>query len=159
MRSNVQESRTVQAVWVKSGSAFECPPVGEPLGSLLAGWHEKHPNVVLTVSEMNDRDLAAALQERRLDAALIPGYALWPHAVALPIYRERLVATLPAGHPLARRETLDCASLRNETVLVQGWDGKSGKRKFFPLLFWAGNFIPHGGRKRAKKFFARAGKP
>src|SRR6266436_4928796 len=47
------------------------PPIGEPLGSLLAGWHEKHPNVELTVSEMNDRDLAAALEERRLDVALM----------------------------------------------------------------------------------------
>jgi DNA-binding transcriptional LysR family regulator len=41
------------------------PPIGEPLGSLLVGWHEKHPNVVLTVSETSDLDLAAALEERR----------------------------------------------------------------------------------------------
>lgn len=47
------------------------PPIGEPLGSLLTGWHERHPNVVLTVSEMNDRDLAAALEERRLDIVLM----------------------------------------------------------------------------------------
>ncbi len=46
------------------------PPIGEAIVSLLGDWREKHPNVMLVVSEMNDRDLAAALEERRLDVAL-----------------------------------------------------------------------------------------
>lgn len=98
------------------------PPIGEPLGSLLAGWREKHPNVELIVSEMNDRDLAAALEERRLDVALITSHTLWPHAAAVPLYRERIVAALPLLHPLAEHETVDWAALRGETFLVQGWD-------------------------------------
>lgn len=47
------------------------PPIGAPLSKLLADGRAKHPNVVLTVSEMSGRDMAAALEERRLDAALI----------------------------------------------------------------------------------------
>jgi DNA-binding transcriptional LysR family regulator len=104
--------------------------------------------VVLTVSEMNDRDLAAALQDRRLDSVLIPSYTMWPHTVALPIYRERLVATLPTGHPLARREMLDCASLRNETILVQGWDESQAQREFFAAFLGSGSkFHAHGASK------------
>jgi DNA-binding transcriptional LysR family regulator len=134
------------------------PPIGEPLGSLLAGWHEKHPNVVLTVSEMNDRDLAAALQERGLDAALIPSYALWPHAVALPIYRERLVATLPAGHPLAKSETLDRTALRNETILVQGWDESQAQREFFASFLGSGSkFHAHGASRETILALVSAG--
>jgi DNA-binding transcriptional LysR family regulator len=56
---------------------------------------------MLTVSEMNGRDTAAALEERRLDAALIPDFKLWPHASSLPICHERLIAALPVDHPLA----------------------------------------------------------
>jgi DNA-binding transcriptional LysR family regulator len=157
VRRALAELDTVERSGIQNGTGgvgeirlgVRMPPVGEPLGSLLAGWREKHPNVVLTVSEMNDRDLAAALQERRLDAALIPSYALWPHAAALPIYRERLVATLPAGHPLARRETLDCASLGNETILVQGWDESQAQREFFAsILGSASKFHAHGASKQ-----------
>jgi DNA-binding transcriptional LysR family regulator len=59
------------------------PPIGEPIVSLLADWREKHPNVMLVVSEMNDRDLAAALEERRLDVALTFRHTVWAS------YRER----------------------------------------------------------------------
>src|SRR5438045_8731203 len=43
------------------------PPIGGPVRSLLTGWHAQHPNVVLTNLEVNHRDIAAALEERRLD--------------------------------------------------------------------------------------------
>ena len=84
-------------------------PIGEPVSGLLAEWHESNPEVLLRIAELADRDIAAALEERRLDAALVPGYTLWPHAAALPIYREQIVAVLPIGHPLAARCALDWA--------------------------------------------------
>src|SRR5260370_28030400 len=62
---------------------------------------------LLTVSEMNDRDIAAALEERRLDAARMVSHAVLPHAASVPLCRERLVAALPLGHPLAERATVD----------------------------------------------------
>ena len=30
------------------------PPLGEPLHGLLYGWRERHPEVVLTIAEMNE---------------------------------------------------------------------------------------------------------
>jgi len=47
------------------------PPVGTPLQPLLATWHEQHPDVVLTLHELNDNQISAALAERTLDAALV----------------------------------------------------------------------------------------
>ena len=38
------------------------PPVGEPLGSLLAGWRVRHPNVLLTIVELNEPSMAMALE-------------------------------------------------------------------------------------------------
>jgi DNA-binding transcriptional LysR family regulator len=69
---------------------------------------------------MNDRDLATSLEKRRLDVAVMASHALWPHAASVPLYRDRLVAAFPLGHRLTERETVDWASLRDETILVQG---------------------------------------
>jgi DNA-binding transcriptional LysR family regulator len=126
------------------------PPVGEPLGGLLAGWHEKHPNVVLTVSEMSDRDLAVALEERRLDVALMASHALWPHAASVPLYRVRLLAALPLGHPLAERATVDWDALRREIILVQGWDESQAARELYASFLGSGaRFRSHAASKQS----------
>jgi hypothetical protein len=44
--------------------AVRMPPIGAPLCSLLLGWREKHPEVVLTVAEMNEREIQTAIRER-----------------------------------------------------------------------------------------------
>ena len=92
------------------------PPIGEPLVPLLKSWREAHPNVALTVAEMNDRDLGIALEERRLDVAMTSSNAVWPHATTLPIHRDQLVAALPLGHSLANRTTVTWDELGNEHV-------------------------------------------
>jgi DNA-binding transcriptional LysR family regulator len=68
------------------------PPIGEPISSLLSKWRLNYPGVNLKVAELADRDIAIALEERRLDVAFVPSFTLWPHAAALQIYRERIVA-------------------------------------------------------------------
>jgi DNA-binding transcriptional LysR family regulator len=114
------------------------PPIGEPVRSLLIGWHAQHPNVVLTVLEMNDRNIATALEERRLDVALITSHTLWPRAAALPLYRDRLVVALPIGHRLAERETLDWGALRDDIILVQGSDESQAAREFYASFLGSG---------------------
>jgi DNA-binding transcriptional LysR family regulator len=119
------------------------PPIGEPIVSLLGNWRAKHPNVTLTVSEMNDRDLIAALEERRLDVALTSNNAIWPHATSLPLYRDRLLAALPVGHRLAGRPAVDWDGLRDEVILVQGWDESQSARELYAA------FLGHGARFRS----------
>jgi DNA-binding transcriptional LysR family regulator len=110
-------------------------PIGEPILYLLAGWRQSCTDVLLTIFEMNERDLAIALEERRLDAALVPAWMVSRRAAALPVYRESLFAALPAQHPLVERERMGWPALVGETVLVQGWDESQAERDFLaPMM-------------------------
>jgi DNA-binding transcriptional LysR family regulator len=134
------------------------PPVGEPLSSLLARWREHHPRVNLKIAELADRDIAIALEERRLDVALIPSFTLWPHAAALQIYRERIVVALPTGHGLTTRPCLGWEALREETILVQGWDESQTQREYFASLLGSGvNFQTHAASKQSVLALVEAG--
>ena len=126
------------------------PPIGEPMRGLLSGWREKHPNVLLTISEMNERDIQSALGERRLDAALMTTHTLWPHAPTEPLYRERIVAALPQGNPLAACEAVDWKMLRNERFIVQGWDESQSAREFYASFLGSGvAFQAHPASKQS----------
>lgn len=74
------------------------PPIGEPIQSLLAAWHARYPGVDLVLQKLNEREILTAVEERRLDVAFMTKHTLWPHAIAAPIYRERLLAALPKDH-------------------------------------------------------------
>jgi DNA-binding transcriptional LysR family regulator len=130
--------------------AVRMPPVGEPLRGLLCGWRERHPEVVLTMSELNEREIQMGMRERRIDLGLMTSHTLWPDAVTAPLYREPLVAALPCEHPLARREGLDWESLRRETFLVQGWDDSQSAREFYASVIGRGvSFRSHAASKQA----------
>jgi DNA-binding transcriptional LysR family regulator len=105
-------------------------PIGEPMLDLLAGWRQSCADVVLTIYEMNERDLAIALEGRRVDAVLAPAWMVSRRAAALPVYRERLFAALPAQHTLVQCRRLTWPALTQETILVQGWDESQAERDF-----------------------------
>ena len=113
-------------------------PIGETMLDLLAGWRQSCVDVVLTISEMNERDLAIALDERRVDAVLAPAWMVSRRAAALPVYRENLVAALPTQHALVGCERLRWRALAEQTILVQGWDESQAERDFLAPLMGAG---------------------
>ena len=102
---------------------FGCgiPPTGSLWRRLLVRWRDLHPQVLLVIAEMNERDIAAALDTRRLDVALIPSFAVRNHNGALPIYREQLVVVAPIEHRLSRCGAVSWNSLQDESILCQGW--------------------------------------
>lgn len=107
------------------------PPVGTPLQSLLDNWRRRYPDVDLVFYEMNERDILAAIGERRLDIAFMTKHAPWPHAVTEPIYRERILLALRKDHPLAAAKKIKWGRLRGETFLVQGWDESQVARELY----------------------------
>jgi hypothetical protein len=80
MQSNEEDASTVRAASKKLGSALFSCRSADRLVDCWPDWRAKHLNVTLTISEINGREIAAALEERRLDVALIPEFELWPHA-------------------------------------------------------------------------------
>jgi DNA-binding transcriptional LysR family regulator len=123
-------------------------PISQPMLDLLAGWRQSCADVLLTISEMNERDLAIALDERRVDAALAPAWVVSRRAAALPVYRERLFAALPGRHALAGRERVTWPAFAGETVLVQGWDESQAERDFVaPLIGAEANLRSHAASK------------
>ncbi len=119
------------------------PPIGTRFVSLLAGWRARNPKVVLTVAELSDRDLVSGVEDRRLDVVLTARQALWPRVASVPLYKDRLVAVLPTAHALARRSAIRWDELREEVVLVQGWEESQAAREFYAA------FLGEGVRFRA----------
>jgi DNA-binding transcriptional LysR family regulator len=113
-------------------------PVGDPLRRLLALWRLNHPMVAVTVHEMPDHDLYAALTSRRLGVALLAGYVYCPNVVTEPLFRERLFAALPEGHILSGKTDIRWSDLRNEAILVQEWEGSHATREFYASLIGIG---------------------
>jgi DNA-binding transcriptional LysR family regulator len=126
------------------------PPVGEPLFSLLAGWRARHPNVALTISELNEPAMAKALEQRRLDVGLMTSFTPAGSATSMPLYVERLTAALPHDHALAARESVDWADLRDENILIQEWDDSQATRELYAsLLGQSVRFSPHPASKQS----------
>jgi DNA-binding transcriptional LysR family regulator len=126
------------------------PLVGDALLMVLSAWRENCVNVQLTIFEMNERDPAIALDERRLDVALAPSHMLPLRMARLAAYRERLFVALPAGHALARHKAVTWAGLSGETILVQGWDESQAERDFLaPLLGREVHFRSHPASRQS----------
>jgi DNA-binding transcriptional LysR family regulator len=134
------------------------PPVGDPLRSLLATWRSQNPDVVLTLHELNDHQISAALTERSLDIALVTTYALRRGATSIPVYREPLLAALPVGHFLASHESLTWALLRDQILLAQEWDDSHSGREFYASLLGDGvKFSSHPASKQSVMALVGAG--
>lgn len=135
------------------------PPIGEAMLAMLRAWRENSSNVVLTIFEMNERDLAIALDERRLDVALAPSHMLPTRMARLATYREHLFVGLPTAHAVARHEkTLTWAALSGETILVQGWEDSQAERGFLaPLLGSEACFRSHAASRQAILTLVAAG--
>jgi DNA-binding transcriptional LysR family regulator len=73
-----------------------------PLFDALAAFHSAHPGVDISLLEDNSDRLVNAVRDGTIDLALIGAAAVTPDGLdALTIISERLVAAVPAGHPLA----------------------------------------------------------
>ncbi|MEU4659299.1 LysR substrate-binding domain-containing protein [Streptomyces sp. NPDC023723] len=83
-----------------------------PLFDALAAFHGAHPGVEIALLEDNSDRLLAGVRDGTLDVALVGTATAAPEGLeALTIVSERLVAAVPAGHPLARRRRITLADL------------------------------------------------
>jgi len=118
--------------------AVRMSPIGSLAQRLLRSWRNEHPQIELTIHQMNERDIMLALTERRVDAALVPMSSLWSRVSVERIASERLLVALPDGHRLASTDAVAWDDLREETLLLQGWDGSQAEHELCGSLVGGG---------------------
>lgn len=96
---------------------FAWSVLGDRTVPLLRGWRDAHPGTPVQVHRRDDPE--AALRRGEIDAALLrtapdPSAGLQVR----PLYRERRLAAVPEGDPLARRPELRLADLADRPVVL-----------------------------------------
>lgn len=87
--------------------------------AIVRAERELSPSVEIELVEGSTASLLDAIRRRELDAAFVrPGGALEAPLVARVLDRERVLAVLPVGHPLARRASVHARDLLAHPLLL-----------------------------------------
>lgn len=92
---------------------------GSFLAEMLGAFRDRHPGILLEVTEGTAREALMQLRTGRLDVALVAGSPEIPDCHSRHIWSERLLAVLPSSQPLAERSSVTWADLASETFLVR----------------------------------------
>jgi LysR family hydrogen peroxide-inducible transcriptional activator len=88
---------------------------------ILAPLKAKYPRLTIELWEDQTRPLIDALRNHRLDAALLATPAESPEITELEVFAEPLLAAIPEGHALVKRDPLQETALADELlVLAEG---------------------------------------
>ncbi|MET8976893.1 LysR family transcriptional regulator [Streptomyces sp. NPDC004539] len=101
------------------------------LAEVLAGFHARHPGIDLRVTNAPSARMAAAVLAGELDVAVV---GLGPDQVPdglghRSLGSDPLVLVVPAGHPLADRDTVSLADLPDPRQLIQFQRGTGLRRQ------------------------------
>ncbi|MGP3769575.1 LysR family transcriptional regulator [Streptomyces sp. SDT5-1] len=88
----------------------------EPLPAILGKFRAERPRIQLRARELDTTEGVQALLDGHLDVAVIRygGAGIDGRLSSTPLRRDRLVAAVPAGHPLAAHDEIDLAELADE---------------------------------------------
>ncbi|NPD16653.1 LysR family transcriptional regulator [Xinfangfangia sp. D13-10-4-6] len=89
------------------------------LNRLLDQFHVSHPDVHLHITEGTARDGQLMVREGKLDIAFMACVNEISDLNCRIIWRDRLMAALPVGHPLAAQANVEWRQLLGETFLVR----------------------------------------
>jgi DNA-binding transcriptional LysR family regulator len=112
------------------------------LPALLAGFHDDHPEVEITLAEANSDRLVDDLRSGRLDAAIIAVGATPPADLELEVVTDEAIAAAVCHRdPLARRKTIPLGALRDHTLICL--PAGAGIRSHLETACRAAGFTPH----------------
>ncbi len=80
--------------------------------------HKKHPDLRLLLREEMTPQILQHLVDGKLDAGLLALPVTDDSLRVEPLFYEPFLAALPAGHPLAKRDTLKVSDIINEKLLL-----------------------------------------
>ena len=86
------------------------------VATLLAHFHQRHPNLSFAVTQAGTYDLLKRLHAGELDIALVtrPSDNAYEEIDFTPLAGDHYVLVVPPNHPLAGRETIDLAEASDE---------------------------------------------
>lgn len=99
------------------------------LSECLAGWQAIAPTVPLELFEMRAHELAAALCQEQVDVGFSFGVPQDERIAQDPAWSYPLIALLPLGHELARKECLSLAELACFPMIACHASHKPGVRQ------------------------------
>ncbi len=100
-------------IGVTEGASFN-PKLAAVFRDFRARW----PQVGLTFSQKQTRELARDLREGRLDATFMCSVASSPELNTESVFHEDMVLALPRKHALARSKTVSLRALENEPLVL-----------------------------------------
>ncbi|HBO2181055.1 TPA: LysR family transcriptional regulator [Pseudomonas aeruginosa] len=92
------------------------------LRATMMGWRDAHPDVEVECVEADRSVLLAGLDTGEIDIAILMGNASHDGFRCEPLWSERMLAALPASHPLAERDVVHWTDLRCERFLLPAAD-------------------------------------
>jgi DNA-binding transcriptional LysR family regulator len=101
-------------------------------GKWVRIWHERSPEVRLTLVQVPAADAAGLVRDRGADAVLLRLPADTAGLHAIPLYTETTVAVVPKDHHFAAADEVSAADLADEVVLhplddTFGWERPPGR--------------------------------
>lgn len=115
-RAEVQELSGMRKGTLSVGAT---PSVGTHLiPGAIAAFSRQQPGIALTLREGGSRDLVQLLQAGELDLAVVIQPVRNEALTTVPLLKEELLLAVPRGHPLAHRDSVELAALRDEPFVM-----------------------------------------
>ena len=128
-------------------------PLSAPLGPTLNEVLKAFPGISLEISQAPSEYQAREIDEGSADIGLarLPILRKHPNLESTVLYRERLVAAVPASHPLAQREQVEIAELREEPFVSVPHRDRGGLSYLVAERCIAHGFYPRVARATSRK--------
>jgi DNA-binding transcriptional LysR family regulator len=112
------------------------------LPALGRAFRGSHPSVELLAQEMWNARMPPAFGSGSIDVALSLGPEIAAELELAPIRKERLVALLPASHPLVREESIPLSALADEEFVLFPRDIAPRLHDAFVAIYRRAGFEP-----------------
>jgi DNA-binding transcriptional LysR family regulator len=128
-------------------------PLSTPLGPCLNAVLQAFPGVTLEISQASSEHQALDVEEGRADLGLArtPILRKHPHLETITLYQEKLVVAVSLQHPLAQREMVDIAELRDELFVSMPHRERGGLSYLVAERCIAHGFFPKPARATSRK--------
>jgi DNA-binding transcriptional LysR family regulator len=86
---------------------------------ILAAFLKTYPQIKVTMTSGNTRDIESALSSNRIDIGMVEGISHQPHLKYVPFMQDELVAIVRKENPLADNEEISVEELRTIPIVLR----------------------------------------